>query len=57
MRRFEMIEEVLKPYADKIQEYDKIGMPEQSMLCMGVLKGIYQFEHEAKTEFKEWAVG
>ena len=52
-----MIEEVLKPYADKIQEYDKIGMPEQSMLCMGVLKGIYQFEHEAKTEFKEWAVG
>jgi len=53
----EMIEEALRPFEDKIEEYDRIGMPEQSMLyCMGVLKGIYQFEHETQTEFREWAV-
>ncbi|HPO14193.1 MAG TPA: hypothetical protein PLI09_12175 [Candidatus Hydrogenedentes bacterium] len=52
----EMIEEALKPYEDKIQQYQKMGMPEQAkQYCMGVLKGIYQFEHEAQSEFKEQA--
>jgi hypothetical protein len=52
----EMIEAALKPYEDKIEQYQKMGMPEQAKLfCMGVLKGIYQFEHEAQSEFKEQA--
>lgn len=52
----EMVEEALKPYEDKIQEYSNIGMAEGAKrYCMGVLKGIYEFEHQSKTEFKDWA--
>jgi hypothetical protein len=52
----EMVEEALKPYEDKVKQYREIGMLEQSkQYCMGVLKGIYQFEHESKSEFKDWA--
>ena len=53
----EMLEEALRPHEDRIAEYRKIGMLAPSMqYCMGVLKGIYRFEHESKTEFKDWAV-
>lgn len=52
----EMVEETLNPYEEKIREYGKIGMAEQSMrYCMGVLEGICRFEHESRTEFKDWA--
>lgn len=52
----EMVEEILQYYEHKIQEYGKTGMSDSSKkYCMGVLKGIYQFEHESETEFKDWA--
>ncbi|MCF6284569.1 MAG: hypothetical protein L3K26_05210 [Candidatus Hydrogenedentes bacterium] len=52
----EMVEEVLQPYEHKIQKYEKTGLSDSSKkYCMGVLKGIYQFEHESETEFKDWA--
>lgn len=52
----EMVEEALKPYGDKVQEYRRIGMPEQSrQYCMGILKGIYRFDNESKSEFKDYA--
>jgi hypothetical protein len=52
----EMVEEALKPYEDKVKQYREIGMLEQSkQYCMGVLKGIYRFDQESKSEFKDWA--
>jgi len=30
--------------------------PEAKLYCMGVLKGIYKYEHESDSEFKDWAV-
>ena len=29
--------------------------PQTKQYCMGVLKGIYDFEHKSKSEFKDWA--
>jgi hypothetical protein len=52
----EMIEEILKPYEDRIKKYYGLGMPEQAKeCCMGVLKGIYQVGQELQSEFKEQA--
>jgi len=52
----EMVEEVLQPHISRVEEYRKMGMPEVSReYCMGVLQGIYLFEHESESEFKGWA--
>lgn len=52
----EMIEETLQPYKDKVKQYQEMGMPDQArQYCMGVLKGIYQFDRESHSEFKEQA--
>jgi hypothetical protein len=52
----EMIGETLKPYEDKVNQYQEMGMPDQSkQYCMGVLKGIHQFDQESQSEFKEQA--
>ena len=33
-----------------------MGMAKEAKLyCMGVLKGIYRYEMESKSEFKDWA--
>ncbi len=54
---FEMFEEVLEPYIDDLRKCQKLSMDEKAKLhCMGILKGIDQFEQEATTEFKDWAV-
>jgi len=52
----EMIEEVLEPFLEELKKYQKLGMnAEARQLCMGLLWGFYQFEHESKSEFKDWA--
>jgi hypothetical protein len=28
---------------------------EAAYLCMGLMAGLYQFDHESETEFKNWA--
>ncbi len=53
---YEMIEEVLFPYKEQVKKYQDIGMSHQAKTyCMGVLKGIYQYDHESESEFKNWA--
>jgi hypothetical protein len=52
----QMFEDALQPYSDQMDKYRKLGMVEQSSrYLMGILKGIYLFDHEAKSEFKEVA--
>ncbi|MBC2699565.1 MAG: hypothetical protein HF975_15325 [ANME-2 cluster archaeon] len=54
---FEMFEEALEPYIDDLRKCQELSMDEKAKLhCMGILKGIDQFEREATTEFKDWAV-
>lgn len=52
----EMVEEELDSFSDKIVKYHNLGLHEEEKLyCMGVLKGLYRFEKEAKSEFRNWA--
>ena len=53
----EMIEDELKPFIDQIQSYHQLRMfPQEQTYCMGVLQGIYCFDQESKSQFKDWAV-
>ena len=53
---FEMFEEVLEPYANEMHRLLDLKMHQEAKLyCMGILKGIYQYEEDSGSEFKSWA--
>lgn len=52
----EMVEEVVEPFLQELRKYQKLGMRAQAnQMCMGLLLGLYRFERESKSEFKDWA--
>jgi hypothetical protein len=52
----EMVGKVLDPYLEDLRRYIRLDMrAEGTQLCMGLLLGCCRFEHEAETEFKDWA--
>ena len=52
----EMVQEVLDPYLEELKKYHNLGMStEANRMCMGLLLGLYEFEHESTSEFKDWA--
>jgi hypothetical protein len=53
---YEMVEEVIGPFLEELKKYQKLGMnTEANRMCMGLLWGLYQFEHDSTSEFKNWA--
>lgn len=53
----EMMEEELDPYNKQVIKYLELAMVKEAKLfCMGILKGIYRYVQESKSEFKDWAV-
>jgi len=53
----EMMEEELDAYNKQVIKYLELGMAKEAKLfCMGVLKGIYRYVQESKSEFKNWAI-
>ncbi|MGQ0593856.1 MAG: hypothetical protein ACT4QB_14785, partial [Gammaproteobacteria bacterium] len=53
----EMVDEALQPFLDQARRYHELGMREEEMThCMGLILGIYRYEHESKSEFREWSV-
>ena len=51
----ELVEEELQPFYDQAKRYRELGMAEQeTTYCMGVILGIYRYEHESKSEFRKW---
>jgi hypothetical protein len=54
---WQLFEEALEPFEVQLRRYQDFSLITQAKLqCMGILKGIHDFESESKTEFKEWAV-
>ena len=54
----EMIEQVMEPFRQEMQKYAQMGLHAQAkQVCIGLLLGLYTFEHESTNEFKDWAVG
>ena len=52
----EMMEEELEHFAQEVFRLCELNMHREAMLhCMGVLKGIYRYNHESRSEFKDWA--
>ncbi len=53
----EIIEEELQPFIEQVERYHELGMPEpEATYCKGVILGIYRYERESKSEFREWSV-
>ncbi len=53
---YEMVEEALDPFEKEVHRLFDLGLTEEATLsCMGVLKGLYKYEHESESEFKDWA--
>jgi hypothetical protein len=53
----QMMDEVIAPYLEELKKLQALGMNTQANgMCMGLLLGLYKFEHESTSEFKDWAV-
>lgn len=54
---WEMFEETLEPYLKEARRYHGLSMnSEMDSYYMGILKGLYRFEKESNSEYKDWAV-
>jgi hypothetical protein len=54
---FQMFEEALAPFLQDMERYRTLGLLEQaSACCLGILQGIYNFDKDSSTQYKEWAV-
>ena len=52
-----MFEEALEHHTDELRRYHDRSMTTQAkQYCMGILKGIYRFQNESESEYKDWAV-
>ncbi len=52
-----MFEAALEPFRQDMLNYQQLSMYEQAeAICFGILKGVYDFEWDSTTEFKDWAV-
>jgi hypothetical protein len=51
----ELVEEELQPFYDQAVRYQELRMAQQeTTYSMGVILGIYRYEHESKSEFRKW---
>jgi len=52
----EMFEEALKPFHQELFRLFDLNMRQEAKrYCMGILKGIYRYEEDSGSEFKDWA--
>jgi len=51
----ELIDEELQTFHDQMKCYRELGMDEQERdYCIGAILGLYRYEQESKSEFKDW---
>jgi hypothetical protein len=52
----EMFEEALEPFLQKMNRLSDLKMLEEAKFyCMGIIKGIYEYEKDSRSKFKDWA--
>jgi len=52
----EMVEKALEPFHGELRRLLDLKTHEEAKLyCMGVMKGLYLYEEESESEFKDWA--
>jgi len=53
----QMMEEALEPFLEQLKRYRKLSFSKAAKnVCLGIMKGLYQFEMESTSDFKDWAV-
>ena len=54
---WEVFDEALQPFREEMEKYQKLAMTKEAdRHCQGLLKGIYDFDEESATQYKEWAM-
>lgn len=54
---WDLFANALEPFEKHLRKRHELSLVKQAKLqCMGILKGIWRFESESKSEFKDWAV-
>ena len=52
----ELMEEELQPFVDQAKRYHELDMLRQERdYCEGVILGLYRYEKESKSEFRNWS--
>jgi hypothetical protein len=52
----EMMGEVVDPHLDELKKLHALAMNAQAnQMCKGLLLGLYKFDHESTSKFKDWA--
>jgi hypothetical protein len=52
-----MIGEALRPFLDDLARCNVLGLADEALyLCLGILSGLYRFEFESVSKFKEWSM-
>ena len=52
----ELIEEELQPFVEQAKRYHELDMLKQERdYCAGVILGLYRYEKESKSEFRNWS--
>lgn len=52
----EMFEEALEPFLQEMNRLSDLKMLEEAKFyCMRIIKGIYEYEKDSRSEFKDWA--
>ena len=52
----EIIEEELQPFSDQAKCYHDLGMLNQEQdYCAGVILGLYRYEKDSHSEFRDWS--
>ena len=53
---FEMVEGALEPFLQEMRRLCDLKMRQEAKrYCMGILKGLRQYEKDSESEFKDWA--
>ena len=54
---WQIFEEALDPFCEELRKCQRLSMrAEAKKHCLGILEGIYKFEKESASEYKDWAV-
>ena len=54
---WQVFDEALKPFEEAVEKCRRLSMCSQARsYCEGVLMGIYRFDAESSTDYKDWAV-
>ncbi len=53
---YEMVKEILEPFLEELRRYQGMRLNDEvNQFCMGLLLGLYRFERESQSQFKDWA--